>query len=97
MINGAPKAIKDHYRTAYSIKRKSILTEFPHFDLFKQTPASVMQILLERVIPLTLQALIKYYIKAKKTTLATINKGIKDFQYGYMETNVKPTCRARHA
>ena len=45
VINGAPQAIKDHYRTAYSIKRKSILTEFSHFDLFKQTPASVMQIL----------------------------------------------------
>lgn len=90
VINGAPQALKDHYRTAYGINRKSILTEFPHFDMFKQTPADVMHVLLEGVIPLTLQALIKHYIKTKKTTLATINKGIKDFQYGYMEANDKP-------
>lgn len=65
-INEAPQALKDYYKTAYGINRKSILTEFPHFDMFKQTPADVMHVLLERVMPLTLQALIKYYIKTKK-------------------------------
>lgn len=63
VINGTPQALKDHYRTAYGINRKSILTECPHFDMIKQTPADVMHVLLEGVIPLTLQALIKYYIK----------------------------------
>lgn len=89
-INEAPQALKDYYKTAYGINRKSILTEFPHFDMFKQTPADVMHVLLERVIPLTLQVLIKYYIKTKKNTLATIKKSIEDFQYGYMEANDKP-------
>lgn len=63
VINGTPQALKDHYRTAYGINRKSILTECPHFDMIKQTPADVVHVLLEGVIPLTLQALIKYYIK----------------------------------
>jgi len=46
VINSAPQALKDHYTTAYGINRKSILTEFRHFDMFKQTPPDVMHILL---------------------------------------------------
>ena len=90
VINRAPQALKDHYRTAYGINRKSILAEFPHFDMFKQTPPDVMHVLLEGVIPLTLQALIKHYSNAKQTSLATINSNIKNFQFGYMEANDKP-------
>ena len=90
VINSAPQAPKDHYKTAYGINRKSILTEFPPFDMFKQTPPDVMHILLEGVIPLTLQALIKHYVNAKQTSLAAINDNIKNFQHGYMEDNDKP-------
>lgn len=90
VISNAPQALKDHYKTAYGINRKSILCEFPNFDIFKQTPPDVMHVLLEGVIPLTLQALIKHFINTKQTTLIEINNGIKNFLYGYMEEKDKP-------
>lgn len=90
VINNAPQALKDHYKTAYGINRKSILCEIPYFDIFKQTPPDVMHVLLEGVIPLTLQALMKHFIRAKQTTLEEINNGIKNFLYGYMEEKDKP-------
>lgn len=90
VINNVPQALKDHYMTAYGINCKGILCEFPHFDIFKQTPPDVMHVLLEGVIPLTLQALRKHFITAKQTTLVEINNGIKDFLYGYMEEKNKP-------
>ena len=90
VIHNCPHALKDHYKTAYGINRKSILTEFPHFDMIQQTPPDVMHILLEGVIPLTLQALTKHYINIKQTSLAAINNNIKNFCYGYMEANDKP-------
>lgn len=90
VINNAPQSLKDHYKTAYGINRKSILCEFPHFDIFKQTPPDVMHVLLEGVIPLTLQALINHFIKTKQTTLVAINNNIKYFKYGYMEEKDKP-------
>ena len=62
MISGATRTLEDHYRTSHGINRKSILTDFPHFDMFKETPPDVMHVLLEGVPPLTLQALIKHYI-----------------------------------
>lgn len=90
VINNAPQALKDHYKTAYGINRKSILCEFPYFDIFEQTPPDVMHVLLEGVIPLTLQALIKHFISTKQTTLVEVNNGIKNFLYGYMEEKDKP-------
>ena len=90
VIHNCPHALKDHYKTAYGINRKSILTEFPHFDMIQQTPPDVMHILLEGVIPLTLQALTKHYINIKQTSLAAINNNIKNFCYDYMEANDKP-------
>ena len=51
VISGATQTLKDHYRTSYGINRKSIPTEFPHFDMFKQTPPDVMHVLLEGVLP----------------------------------------------
>ena len=89
-IHNAPQALKDHYRTAYGINRKSILCEVPYFDMFHQTPPDVMHVLLEGVIPLTLQALIKHYLNSKQTSLSTINNNIKNFLYGYMEASDKP-------
>ena len=38
-----------------------------------------MHVLLEGVIPLTLEALMKHFIRAKQTTLEEINNGIKNF------------------
>ena len=90
VIRNATQALKDHFRTAYGINRKSILCDFPHFDIFKQTPPDVMHVLLEGVIPLTLQALIKHFINSKQTTLVEINNGIENFLYGYMENKDKP-------
>ena len=90
MISGATQTLKDHYRTSYGINRKSIPTEFPHFDMFKQTPPDVMHVLLEEVLPLTLQALIKHYVDTKVTNLATINSAIQSFPYSYMEITDKP-------
>ena len=90
MISGAIQTLKDHYRTSYSINRKSILTEVLHFDMFKQTPPDVMHVLLEGVPPLTLQALIKHYIDTKVTNLATINGANQSFPYSYMEITDKP-------
>ena len=89
-ISGATQTLKDHYRTSYGINRKSIPTEFPHFDMFKQTPPDVMHVLLEGVPPLTLQALIKHYIDTKVTNLATINSAIQSFPYSYIEVTDKP-------
>ena len=89
MINNAPQTLKDHYRTAYGINRKSILCEFSHFDIFTQTPPDVMHVLLEGVMPLTLQALINHFIQTKQTTLVEINNNIKNFNYGYMDEKDK--------
>lgn len=52
VINNAPQALTDHCMTAYGINRKSFLCEFPHVNIFKQTPPNVMHVLLEGVIPL---------------------------------------------
>lgn len=38
-----------------------------------------MHVLLEGVIPLTVQALIKHYVNGKQTSLSTINNNIKNF------------------
>ena len=89
MISGATQIPKDHYRTSYGINKKSILTEFPHFDMFKQTPPDFMHVLLEGVLPLTLQALIKHYIDTKETNLATINSAIQSFPYSFLEITDK--------
>ena len=90
VISGATQTLKDHYRTSYGINRKSIPTEFPHFDMFKQTPPGVMHVFLEGVLPLILQALIKHYVDTKVTNLATINSAIQSFPYSYMEITDKP-------
>ena len=90
MISGATQTLEDHYRTSHGINRKSILTDFPHFDMFKQTPPDVMHVLLEGVPPLTLQALIKHYIDTKVTNLATINCANQSFPYSYMKITDKP-------
>ena len=58
--------------------------------MFKQTPPDVMHVLLEEVLPLTLQALIKHYVDTKVTNLATINSAIQSFPYSYMEITDKP-------
>ena len=90
VISGATQTLEDHYRTSHGINRKSILTDFPHFDMFKQTPPDFMHVLLEGVPPLTLQALIKHYIDTKVTNLATINSAIQSIPYSYMEITDKP-------
>ena len=90
MISGAIQTLKDHYRTSYGINRKSILTEFPHFDKFKQNSSRCYACSLRGSSTLTLQALIKHYIDTKVTNLATINCANQSFSYSYMEITDKP-------
>ena len=90
VISGAIQTLKDHYRTSYGINRKSILTEFPHFDKFKQNSSRCYACSLRGSSTLTLQALIKHYIDTKVTNLATINCANQSFPYSYMKITDKP-------
>lgn len=90
MISGAIQTLKDHYRTSYGINRKSILTEFPHFDKFKQNSSRCYACSLRGSSTLTLQALVKHHIDTKVTDLATINCANQSFPYSYMEITDKP-------
>lgn len=78
------QTLRNYHSTNCGITRRSILCDFPFFNITQQMPQDIMHMLFEGAIPFVIGHLLKYYILTKKTfTVAQLNRGLREFNYGY--------------
>lgn len=82
--------LRSHYSAVFGINRRSILCDFPFFDVTQNLPQDVMHVLLEGVLPLELKAFIQYCIQENLITIEVLNSRIKSFPYGYYQSKDIP-------
>lgn len=83
-------ALAKHYSVNYGLVRRSILGEFPGFDITEQLPQDLMHILLEGVMPYVVKCMLQHYIAEHLITIELINSRIMEFRYGYSQVKDKP-------
>ena len=74
----------------YDINRRSILSNFPDFDVTKQLPQDVMHIFLEEILSYEMKFLLNHYFHGGKITLDQPNTELQNIPYGYSNVKDKP-------
>ncbi|KAK7886077.1 hypothetical protein WMY93_025698 [Mugilogobius chulae] len=83
--------VRNSLKTTYGINRRSMLVEFPLFDLIQQTPQDIMHVILEGIAPLEVKCVLNHLIQAGYIDLDTINSGILGFPYSPLDVRDRPT------
>jgi len=83
--------LQAHFSWLYGIKKKTILNELKYFHVISGLPPDIMHDMLEGTIPLTICELLIHCLKQKYFTLASLNRIIRDFDYGYAVSSDKPS------
>ena len=79
---------EDHYSRTYGNNRRSILMDIPMYSMFHGgLPHDVMHGILEGIAPLQMALLLHHIILNRYLTLEEYNFRLKNFDYGYTETN----------
>ena len=80
------ESLRDHHSTDYGINRRSVLCDFPLFNVTQQLPQDIMHIIFEGAVPYVIGHLLKCYILIKKTfTLKQFNRHLHEFHCGYSQ------------
>ena len=82
--------LREQLKTTYGIKRRSILTEFPHFDIITQTPQDIMHVILEGVAPYEIKCVLKQLVLSGHMELDSFNSVITGFPYSPLDSRDKP-------
>lgn len=91
LLEQAPNdELRHHYSVVFGINRRSILCDFPFFDVTQMLPQDVMHVVLEGVLPLDLKLFVKYCVQENFISLDALNKGIDSFPYGYYQSKNIP-------
>jgi len=83
--------LKASLRTTYGINKRSVLVDFPGFDLIKQTPQDVMHGIFEGVAPMEVKLVLKYLILSGLIELDEFNSAIQNFPYSPLDIRDKPS------
>ncbi|XP_071821716.1 uncharacterized protein [Apostichopus japonicus] len=91
LIETAPNTeLRSHYSTVFGVNRRSIMCDFPFFDVTHMLPQDLMHVFLEGILPFELKLFIKYCVQEQLTTIDQLNAGITSFPYGYYQTRNIP-------
>lgn len=88
--NAGSPLLEKCFSKQYGINRRSILTNFPDFDVTKQLPQDIMHIFLEGILSYEMKFLLKHYIQCGQITLDQLNTKLQNFPYGYSNVKDKP-------
>lgn len=82
--------LKAHLKTTYGINRRSVLVDFPAFDLINQTPQDIMHVIFEGVAPMEIKLVLKKMILSGELELDAFNSALQNFPYSSVDVRDKP-------
>jgi len=82
--------LKSALKTTYGINRRSMLVDFPAFDLIQQTPQDIMHIILEGVAPMEIKCVLKHLVLSGQMELDMFNSAIQSFPFSAVDVRDKP-------
>lgn len=88
--NAATSYMKNHLKTTYGINRRSILMEFPGFDVTKMLPQDIMHVMLEGVVQHEIKQVLQHLVEKGELDLDKFNKKLTQFQLSYFDRKDKP-------
>ena len=82
--------LRNHHSTTYGINRESVLEKILNFSVVTGMCHDIMHDLFEGVIPLEMKLLLAHCLEKKYFTVAELNAGILNFDFGYSNVSSRP-------